>query len=507
MPLNSVFSWFIKKRGHQIDLFKKYPTEVQAELFQRLVSTASLTSFGLEHKFLEIKNIQDFKKSVPIRGYEEMKPYIDRLRDGEQGVLWPSKVKWFAKSSGTTSARSKFIPVTKEALEDCHYKGGKDLIALYYGNNPNANLYGGKHLVMGGSSKITSTQHDAYSGDLSAIIIQNLPIWVELKRTPSREIALMDNWEEKIERMARSTIQDDVYMLTGVPSWTLVLIKRIMELAETDSILDVWPNLQMFMHGGVSFKPYKEQFKKLIPKDEMHYCETYNASEGFFGIQDRLDGEDLLLMLDYGIFYEFMPMSEFGKESPETVGLEDVEVGQVYALIISTNAGLWRYLIGDTIRFTSVYPFRIQVTGRTKHFINAFGEEVIIENTDTAVTHASSLTKAQVTDYTVAPIYMSGDQTGGHEWLVEFAQAPDDLERFIDLVDQKLCDLNSDYAAKRVNDLTIRRPQVRVLEEGSFYQWLKSKGKIGGQHKVPRLSNDRAFIEDILSTIVVSNSL
>jgi hypothetical protein len=317
----------------------------------------------------------------------------------------------------------------------------------------------------------------------------------------------MDNWEEKIERMAKSTIQDDVYMLTGVPSWTLVLIKRIMELAETDSILDVWPNLQMFMHGGVSFKPYREQFKKLIPKDEMHYCETYNASEGFFGIQDRLDADDLLLMLDYGIFYEFMPMSEYGKEEPETLGLEEVEVGQIYALIISTNAGLWRYLIGDTIRFTSVFPFRIQVTGRTKHFINAFGEEVIIENTDTAVTFASGLTKAQVTDYTVAPIYMSGDQTGGHEWLIEFAQEPDDMERFVDLVDQKLCELNSDYAAKRVNNLTIRRPQMRVLDEGAFYQWLKSKGKIGGQHKVPRLSNDRTFIEDILSTIVVSNSL
>ncbi len=477
----------------------KYPVEVQNELFQKLVDEAALTRFGLEHKFSEIKSLKDFKNRVPIRNYEQFKPYIDLLREGEQNVVWPSKLKWFAKSSGTTDAKSKFIPVSKEALEECHYKGGKDLLALYYSQKPNAKIYDGKSLVMGGSSKINSFNEEGYTGDLSAIIIRNLPIWVELKRTPSRDIALMDNWEEKIEAMAKATMDEDVSNIAGVPSWTLVLLKRILEIKGTDNIKDVWPNLELFMHGGVSFKPYKAQFEKIIRGGDMHYIDTYNASEGFFGIQDRLGADDLLLMLDYGIFYEFMPMSEYGSKNPRTVGLNEVEIGENYALIISTNGGLWRYLVGDTVRFTSKYPFRVQVSGRTKHYINAFGEELMVENSDFAVTAAAQKTGALVLDYTAAPIYMGDDARGAHEWAIEFEQEPHCIDTFTRELDSALKSVNTDYEAKRSFDLNLKSPVVRVLPKGTFYSWLKQNGKLGGQHKVPRLSNERKLLEEVLN--------
>ncbi|MFN6379952.1 MAG: GH3 auxin-responsive promoter family protein [Flavobacteriales bacterium] len=499
MALNSFFSWVIKKRIHQIELFMKYPVEVQNELFQKLVDEAALTRFGLEHRFSDIKSLKDFKNRVPIRNYEQFKPYIDLLREGEQNVVWPSKLKWFAKSSGTTDARSKFIPVSKEALEECHYKGGKDLLALYYSQKPNAKIYDGKSLVMGGSSKINSFNEEGYTGDLSAIIIRNLPIWVELKRTPSRDIALMDNWEEKIEAMAKATMDEDVSNIAGVPSWTLVLLKRILEIKGTDNIKDVWPNLELFMHGGVSFKPYKAQFEKIIRGGEMHYIDTYNASEGFFGIQDRLDADDLLLMLDYGIFYEFMPMSEYGSKNPRTVGLNEVEIGENYALIISTNGGLWRYLVGDTVKFTSKYPFRVQVSGRTKHYINAFGEELMVENSDFAITTAAQKTGALVLDYTAAPIYMGDDARGAHEWAIEFEQEPYCIDTFTQELDSALKSVNTDYEAKRSFDLNLKSPVVRVLPKGTFYSWLKQNGKLGGQHKVPRLSNERKLLEEVLN--------
>lgn len=503
MALNSFFSWVIKKRIHQIGLFMKYPVEVQNELFLKLMDEAALTRFGLEHKFSGIKTIKDFKQAVPIRTYEDFKPYINALREGEQNILWPSRLKWFAKSSGTTDARSKFIPVSREALEECHYKGGKDLLALYYMQRPNARIYDGKSLVMGGSSKINSFNAEGYTGDLSAIIIRNLPIWVELKRTPSREIALMDNWEEKIEAMARATMDEDVTNIAGVPSWTLVLLKRIMEIKGADNVRDVWPNLELFMHGGVSFKPYREQFQKIIRGGEMHYINTYNASEGFFGIQDRVDTDDLLLMLDYGIFYEFLPTEELESKNPKTVGLKEVEIGRNYALVISTNGGLWRYLVGDTVRFTSKFPFRVQVSGRTKHFINAFGEEMMVDNSDHAIAEASAATGAHVTDYTVAPIYMGDNSKGAHEWVIEFEHHPDSMERFNIILDESLKRVNTDYEAKRAFDLNMTRPVIRTVPEGTFYQWLKSKGKLGGQHKVPRLSNERTFLEEILHLIPV----
>lgn len=504
MPLNTVFSWFITKRIHQIDLFRKYPAEVQEDVLRDLIEWGTDTEFGREHGFAEIKDVDDFKKGVPVRDYEGHKPYIDRLREGEQGILWPSKLRWFAKSSGTTGGRSKFIPVSREALEECHYKGGKDLLALYYTMNPEAEVYTGKTLVMGGSSNIMPYSKDAYTGDLSAIIIQNLPFWVELKRTPTRDIALMDNWEEKIEAMARNTMNEDVRMITGVPSWTLVLLKRILEIKGVDDVRKVWPNLELFMHGGVSFKPYREQFNKIVKGKPLNFLETYNASEGFFGIQDRPDADDMLLMLDYGIFYEFMPLSELGKDFPKTLSLKEVEPGTNYALIISTNAGLWRYLVGDTIRFTSVDPFRIQVSGRTKHFINVFGEEVIVENAEEAVAKACEATGARVLEYTVGPVYMGDDARGRHEWLVEFEQEPASIEQFTECLDNALRSINSDYDAKRSYDLNLQLPLVRIMPHACFYNWLKLKGKLGGQHKVPRLSNDRKLIEEVLSLIETS---
>jgi len=501
MPLNSVFGWFMKKRIHQIDLFMKYPVEVQGELFHNLIDEAALTRFGVDHGFSAIRSVEDFKKAVPIRNYEAFKPYIELLREGQQNILWPSKLKWFAKSSGTTDAKSKFIPVTTEALEQCHYKGGKDLLALYYNQKPDAKVYSGKHLVLGGSSKINPFNEEGYTGDLSAIIIRNLPVWVEIMRAPSRDIALMDNWEEKIEMIARTTMDEDIHMMAGVPSWTLVLLKRILELKGTENIMEVWPNLELFWHGGVSFKPYRDQFSKLIPSLQMNYVETYNASEGFFGIQDRLNADDMLLMLDYGIYYEFMPMSEYGKDHPKTVSLKDVEVGQNYAIIISTNGGLWRYLIGDTVRFTSTFPFRIQVSGRTRHYINAFGEELIVDNADEAIRCACIETDASVVDYTAAPVYMSEKSSGAHQWLIEFAMPPKDMDRFKEVLDRTLKSLNTDYEAKRAFDFILKAPEVRALPADTFYNWLRDKNKLGGQHKVPRLCNDRHFVEDILEQI------
>jgi hypothetical protein len=463
-----------------------------------MIQYAAFTNFGLDHDFISIKNLDEFRSAVPVRSYDQMKPYIDRLLEGEQGVLWPSKLKWFAKSSGTTSGKSKFIPVTKEALEDCHFKAGKDLLAIYYALNPAANLYSGKSLMMGGSGEVLPFSKDSYAGDLSAIIIKNLPKWVDLRRTPTRDITLLDDWEVKIDRMAHATAVENVTLIAGVPSWTMVLIKRILEITGKKHIKEVWPNLELFMHGGVNFSPYKEQYKLMIPDDGMHYFETYNASEGFFAIQDRFGSDEMLLMLDYGIFYEFMPMEEYEKENPQTLLLDEVNLNTNYALVISTNAGLWRYLIGDTIKFTSLSPYRIQVTGRTRHFINAFGEELIVENADEAIAFACQLTESMVSDYTAAPIYMDEKTTGAHEWLVEFEKPPMNKMMFAQLLDQKLKELNTDYAAKRSYDLTLRRPIVKSLPQGTFHGWLTAKGKMGGQNKVPRLCNDRRYVEEIL---------
>lgn len=500
MPINSIVSWIIKKRIHQIDLFLQYPHEVQRDVFKELMQKASGTSWGKQFDFSSISAPETFQERVPLHHYEDLSPFIERMINGEKDLLWPGEINWFAKSSGTTSDRSKLIPVSREALEDCHYKGGKDLLALYFNNNPKNKMYTGKTLIVGGSHTLNPLRDDgSYSGDLSAIIINNLPLWVELRRTPDKSIALMDKWEEKIQQMAVSTMKENVVNISGVPSWTLVLMNRILEISGAENILEIWPNLELYMHGGVNFKPYRKQFEKLIPSSTMSYYETYNASEGFFGLQDREASDDMLLMLDYGIFYEFVPMDQLEKEQPQTLTLDQVEIGKNYALVISTNAGLWRYVIGDTVQFTSLDPYRIQVTGRTKHFINTFGEELIIDNAERALEAACERTQASIKDYTAGPMYMDKSANGGgHEWLIEFEKAPTNLDYFTEVLDNALKALNSDYEAKRSNNLSLGKPLVRVMPENTFYEWLRSKGKLGGQHKIPRLSNHRTIIEEVL---------
>jgi hypothetical protein len=498
MPFNSIFAWIIKKRIHQIDLFRKYPLEVQQELLEKMIYMSKDTEWGRKFNYATLKSYEDFNKNVPLQEYHDVEPLIQRLMAGEQNLLWPSETKWFAKSSGTTSSRSKLIPVTKESLEECHYKGGKDLLALYYHNFPNRKLYKGKHLIVGGSSELNPLSEDSYFGDLSAIIVKNLPWWAEIRRTPAKEIALMSEWEEKIEKMAQNTIHDDVYILAGVPSWTMLLANRALEITGKRNLKEIWPNLELFMHGGVSFKPYKSHFEALIPDSKMNYVETYNASEGFFGIQDLPNSDELLLMLDYGIYYEFIPMSEYkGVNSKIVLSLGEVKVGTNYALVISTNGGLWRYILGDTVTFTNVLPFRFKITGRTKSFLNTFGEEVVVDNAEQAIAYACNKTFSQIRDFTVAPIYMHGNERGAHEWLIEFVHEPTDFNRFCQLLDEKLREINSDYDAKRYKNMILDKPTVQMVPKGTFDLWLKSKSKLGGQNKVPRLINDRTIIDEI----------
>ncbi|MCE2846671.1 MAG: GH3 auxin-responsive promoter family protein [Sphingobacteriales bacterium] len=496
--ISSVFSWIMKQRLHQIELFMKFPNEVQQDVLRNLLKSGRHTEFGRRFDFSTINDASTFRERIPVQDYESLKPYILRLKDGERDLLWPGEIRWFAKSSGTTSDRSKFIPVSTEALEDCHYKGGKDLLCLYFHNRPDTQLFNGKLLSLGGSHQINSFSNDSFYGDLSAILIENLPFWIQLFRTPDRSIALMDEWEEKIERMARITMHENVTNIAGVPSWTLVLIKRILELTGKTDLSEVWPNLELFVHGAVNFTPYREQFKSLISRPDMYYLETYNASEGFFGIQDQANSEEMLLMLDYGIYYEFLPQGEWEKEFPNSIALDEVRIGENYALVITTNAGLWRYRIGDTIRFTALNPYRIQITGRTAHFINAFGEEVIIDNAEKALNKACESTGSVIREYTAAPVYFSGDKNGAHEWLIEFEQPPASLAEFSNTLDEALRELNSDYDAKRYKSKVLGPPLIRHMSDGSFYRWLKRREKLGGQHKVPRLSNNRQTVDDIL---------
>jgi hypothetical protein len=488
----------MKKRIHQIELFMKYPNEVQEEWFEQLVAGAENTEWGKLYGYKSIENLAQFKERVPIQNYDTLKPYIERMLKGEQNVLWPSEIRWFAKSSGTTSDRSKFIPVSEESLEECHFKGGKDMLTLYFNNRPNARIFTGKSLTLGGSHQVGQLNADTFFGDLSAVIMKNLPLWAEFYRTPHLDIALLENFEEKIEKMAYATKDVNVTSISGVPTWNILLFKRILEITGKKNLLEVWPNLELYFHGAVNFTPYREQFKKLIPNDDMYYLETYNASEGFFGIQDTEEPGDMLLMLDYGIFYEFLPLEHLHDENPETLTLDEVELNKNYALIITTNAGLWRYMIGDTIRFSSLSPFRIQITGRTKHFINAFGEELIIDNAERALAEACSQTGAIIRDYTAAPIYFNDKECGAHEWLIEFEKHPAEFDRFVDLLDETLRRVNSDYDAKRFKDMALRRPQVKIVAPNTFFNWMKGKGKIGGQHKVPRLANNREYVDSIL---------
>jgi hypothetical protein len=505
--LSPAISSFARMRLWRIEAWKNNPLDAQREVLQDIVTAAQYTEFGKKYNFSQLFNVKAFKAVVPVHEYEDLKPYIERIMNGEQNILWNTPVYWFAKSSGTTSDKSKFIPISDESMEDGHYKASKDVLSMYYQYKPDSELLTGKGLVIGGSHSVNPMNNEAQYGDLSAVLFQNSPFWAHWLRTPELSIALMDEWESKIEKMAEATIKENVTSVSGVPTWTLILFKRILEITGKQTIGEVWPSLELIMHGGVSFTPYKDQFQKLIGK-HVNYLDMYNASEGFFAAQSTPDDEGMTLFTDHGIFYEFMPVSEYGKKHPQTFGLQEVELGKNYALVISTNGGLWRYIVGDTIQFVSLKPYRIKVSGRIKHYINAFGEEVIVDNTDRAIAIACEKTGAVVNDYTAAPVYFSDSSNGAHEWLIEFEKAPPDLNAFTFELDAALKSINSDYEAKRHKSIALRIPIVHPFKKGTFNEWLRKKGKLGGQHKVPRLSNERTLVEEILqmNTTIFANN-
>ncbi len=495
--LSPIISRLARMRLWGVQNWISYPASAQRNVLQHLITQAQYTEFGRKYSFHKLFTVKDFKKRVPIHEYDDIKPYINRMMKGEENILWNTPINWFAKSSGTTSDKSKFIPISEESLKEIHFKASKDVLTNYYKNFPDSDLLTGKSLVVGGSHQVNTLHEDIQYGDLSAVLMQNTPFWGQWIRTPDLSIALLDEWESKIEKLAQNTIQENVTSLAGVPTWTIILIKRILEISGKKTLKEVWPNLELYIHGGVSFTPYREQLNHLIGTP-INYLETYNASEGFFAAQNMPDDEGMLLFMDHGIFYEFLPPEEYKKSNPKTIGLKHVELNKNYALVISTNGGLWRYLIGDTIQFTSLRPFKIKVTGRLKHYMNAFGEEVIVDNADNAIAIASAKTGCIVNDYTAAPIYFSENENGAHEWLIEFEDAPNDLSAFTFELDAALKTINSDYEAKRYKNIALRLPIVHSLKKGSFNNWLKTKGKLGGQHKVPRLSNERKMIEEIL---------
>ncbi|RPD49251.1 hypothetical protein DNI29_00150 [Hymenobacter sediminis] len=505
--ISTVLTWAVQRRLANVEHIRRYPHEAQQQVLHELLQQARTTEWGQRYGFGDGLSGREFAQRLPISSYEELYPEIERVLRGEANVLWPGTVQWFAKSSGTTNARSKYIPVTHESLHDGHYRAGRDMTALATLYYPDINILGGKTLSLGGThgpNPFRPAEADSRIGDVSAVIMQNLPTWAEFVRTPPLELALLDEWEEKIERIARHVLEVDVRVLAGVPTWMIVLLRRVTELAGAASILDVWPRLGLFLHGAVAFGPYRELFRQLVPSPQMHYLEVYNASEGYIALQDEPESEDLLLLLNHGIYYEFLPQDQWEAAEPQAVGLEDVVLGRTYALIISTNAGLWRYRIGDTVRFTSLAPYRIRISGRTKHFLNAFGEEVVVENADAAIAAACRATHATLHDYTAAPIYFAahdGASRGGHHWIVEFSQPPTDAAQFALVLDDTLRQLNSDYDAKRHRDLALMPPKLTVAPAGTFEQWLAKKGKLGGQHKVPRLSNSRELLDEILNQL------
>ncbi|KQC32180.1 hypothetical protein AAU57_01725 [Nonlabens sp. YIK11] len=498
IPLvNSVVSWFLKKRIHDMELFMKHPQELQNNLLLELVQQAKNTEVGKKYGFQSITSYERFRDQVPISNYSDVQEDLERTRRGVNNIFWPEEIKFFAMSSGTTSSRSKFIPVSQQSLQDCHYAAAKDLLCMYLNNNPESRLFTGRGLRLGGSKTLDKSSGTS-AGDLSSILIDNMPFWADYSSTPTNEVALMADWETKMPAIVAETIKEDVTSLAGVPSWMMVLLNKVLETTGKDHILQVWPHMEVFFHGGVSFEPYQEPFKKLLPSSDIKYYETYNASEGFFAIQDQNDSKELLLMLDYGIFYEFIPMKTYGTPDEVAIPLEQVEIGENYAIIITTNAGLWRHKIGDTVRFTSTSPYRIKVTGRTKHHINVFGEELIIENAEQALKKTLQKIPCVIKDYTVAPIFMKDKEKGAHEWLIEFDQLPENKEAFKELLDQHLQEVNSDYAAKRYLNTTLREPTIHFAQPDLFYNWLKSKNKLGGQHKIPRLSNTRVYLDELL---------
>ena len=487
--------------AHRIRAFERYASEpgrIQEDVLRKLVAEAENTEWGKKYSYSSIKSSDDFSTGVPVNDYESLKPYVERMRHGEQNLIWPSKVDWYAQSSGTTNDKSKYIPVTAEGLKNIHYKGGADCVAAYLDINRESRFFSGKGLILGGSFNKEANPDGSRTGDLSAVLMQNINPLVNMIRVPSKEVALLSNWEEKIGRLAAGTMNEHVTNLSGVPSWMLVVIKKVLELKGVDTVEQVWPDLEVFFHGGVSFAPYREQYKSLIRSDRMHYVETYNASEGFFGIQTDLSDPSMMLMIDYDVYYEFIPMDEFGKEHPQTRKLTEVELGKNYAMLITTSCGLWRYMIGDTVMFTSRNPYKFKITGRTKHFINAFGEELIVDNAEKGLMAACRATGAQVLEYTAAPVFMDDKGKCRHQWLVEFSVMPDSVEHFASVLDDTLKAVNSDYEAKRTADIALQPLEVVVARKNLFHDWLASKGKLGGQHKVPRLNNGREYMDKLL---------
>ena len=497
MPIpifNSVASFFLKRRISQIELFKDYPIEVQQEVLRKMIVYSIDTEIGKKYDFKTIRHYNDFKERIPTVTYEEIYKDIERNRKGEQNIFWRTPIKWFAKSSGTTNAKSKFIPISYESLEDCHFKAGKDMLSLYFNNNIDSQLLVGKCLRLGGSREIYEN-NDSYYGDLSAIMIDNLPFWAELSSTPSSKTSLIPEWEDKVKAIIKESMNQKVTSFAGVPSWMLSLLQQVIDKTGKDNILEIWQDAEVYFHGGVSFEPYRNLYNKLFPSKDFKYFEIFNASEGFFAIQDQNSSTELLLMLDYGIFYEFIPVN--GSES-EIVSLADVKLNTNYEMVITTNSGLWRYKIGDTIKFTCLNPFRVKVTGRTKHFINVFGEELVVENAEMALSKTTELTKSEISNYTVGPIFMSDKTKGSHEWIIEFSKEPDDMNKFTEILDLSLQSLNSDYEAKRYKDSTLELPKIIKGRKNLFYDWLRSRNKLGGQNKIPRLSNSREYVEELL---------
>jgi hypothetical protein len=500
--INRLFRWYLHQRFRRIERFKRQPHTVQRELLMQMISASKNTVWGRRFHYKSMRSPRDFARRVPVQDYESLKPFINRMMYGEKDVLWNGYVRWFSKSSGTTNDKSKFIPVTPINLKSCHIRGSWDTMTLLYERYPHARQFESKSLVMGGSLNTFAPYPRTRFGDVSAIMTYNMPYVGRPFFTPDIETALMPEWEEKINRIADIISQEkNLVSVGGVPTWTIVLFRKVLEITGKDHILEVWPEFQSYIHGGVSFTPYRKQFREFLPSDDIIYQETYNASEGYFAVQDRFESGDMLLLLDNGIYYEFLPMEEWDKEEPEAVPLSEVEPGRNYAMIITTNAGMWRYLIGDTVEFTSTSPYRIRITGRTQQFVNAFGEEVMVANTDKALAETCRQTGAAVVDYTVAPIYFSEAGKGSHEWIIEFEKHPEDLEAFRTLLDKNLQRINSDYEAKRYKSMALEKLTIRPVPENSFHKWLKSKGKLGGQHKVPRLANNRKYVEDILQFV------
>lgn len=499
MGLTSIISnLYFRPRWRELEQHQKNGVELQHEVLRYLISRGKRTEYGQSHYFATMKGYEDFAKFVPVNTYEELKGDIDRMRHGEKDVLWPGQVRWFAKSSGTTNDKSKFIPVSGEGLKNLHYQGGSDVVAFYLRNNPDSRMFEGKGLILGGSHSPNYDFTDSLVGDLSAILIENINPLANLIRVPKKETALLSNFELKRDRIAAETMRKNVTNISGVPSWMLSVLVRVLELTGKEHLEEVWPNLEVFFHGGIAFTPYRSQYERIITKSDMRYMETYNASEGFFGIQDDPADKSMLLMLDYGVFYEFLPMDELGSDNPHIVPLEGVEVGRNYAMLISTSCGLWRYEIGDTVQFTSRNPYKFVITGRTKYFINAFGEELIMDNAERGLALACKETGAVVSEYTAAPVFMDDKGKCRHQWLVEFAKAPESLNAFADALDKYLQEINSDYEAKRFHDVTLQRLEIVQARKNLFNDWLKRKGKLGGQHKVPRLSNSRKNIDELL---------